>query len=213
VTFRGGHYKPASTNQPSVYTGYIDNAGSVPTLHVTSVYTAGGGTPWGASFTGSLGNGIDASIASGTNQLVVTQPTTGSPVIGLGSTVNIAGGTPSTATVTGVGSGLGLNGTYTLSSTVTGATTNEFMLVTGALPSPPDNLIVSGVTGTIATGQFVTDGGVNITGSPLLVTQSAGTGSWVVVGNYNPAFLNDATMVSSLSALVPGTYVQTQVAI
>jgi hypothetical protein len=206
VTFAVGAFKPALPIQSNTLKGYIDTTAGVSTLHVTSLDdgTAHSGF---ASFTGSLTSSFSASIASGTNQLVVTAPTSGNPVIGLGSSVSIPGGTPSTATVIGVGTASGLSGTYTLSATVTGAASSETMYGYGALPAPPTTLIVSGVTGELQQGMAVTDGGASLTGSPLLITGGSGT-TWTVAGNYYQGFLADSTMTASLTTLVPGEYIQ-----
>ena len=44
-----------------------------------------------------------------------------------------------------------------------------------------NNLTVSGVTGALAAGQLITDGGVSLTGPPLLITGGSGT-TWTVDG-------------------------------
>ena len=208
VAFSVGRFKPWTPIASSNLTGYIDAAGGVPTLHVTALPT----TPStaAANFTGSLGTQFTASIASGTPTLVVTSPAGsngGAAALGLGMTVNIPGGTPSTAHIQSLGTALGFAGTYTLDATITGATGSEAMFGTGILPGPPTALFnVGSVTGTIATGQYVTDGGINITANPLLITGGSGT-TWTVGGSYYPSFIADGTMVSSYSSVTPGQYI------
>ncbi len=202
---KAGAFAPMTPAQSNTLGGYIDAAGSVPTLHVLSLPTTPANAA--ANFTGSLGTQFTASIASGTNQLVVTAPTSGGVALGQGMTVNIPGGTPSMATITGIGTALGYNGTYTLSATVTGAATSETMFGTGTIPGPPTALFnVGSITGTIRQGMYVTDGGASLTGSPLLITGGSGS-TWTVAGNYYGSIINDTTMVGSQSAVVPGEYI------
>ena len=212
VTFAVGAFKPALPVQSNTLLGYIDTTAGVSTLHVTSLDD--GVTHSGfARFTGTLGTSFTASIASGTNQLVVTSPVISSPntglnaVIGLGMTVNIPGGTPSTAHIQSMGTALGASGTYTLDATVTGAATAEVMFGSGQLPGPATTLQATGITGTLQAGMAVTDGGASLTGSPLLITGGSGS-VWTVAGNYYAPINADATMIASLTTLVPGEYIQ-----
>ena len=212
VTFAVGAFKPALPVQSNTLLGYIDTTAGVSTMHVTSLDD--GVTHSGfARFTGTLGTSFTASIASGTNQLVVTSPVISSPntglnaVIGLGMTVNIPGGTPSTAHIQSMGTALGASGTYTLDATVTGAATAEVMFGSGQLPGPATTLQATGITGTLQAGMAVTDGGASLTGSPLLITGGSGS-VWTVAGNYYAPINADATMIASLTTLVPGEYIQ-----
>ena len=66
-----------------------------------------------------------------------------------------------------------------------------------------NNLTVSGVTGTIASGQLITDGGASLNGAPLLITGGSGT-TWTAYGGYYPSTITaDATMISTLSIVIP----------
>ena len=66
-----------------------------------------------------------------------------------------------------------------------------------------NNLTVSGVTGALAAGQLITDGGVSITGPPLLITAGSGT-TWTVTGAYYPNTITaDSTMIGTLSTVNP----------
>jgi hypothetical protein len=104
----------------------------------------------------------------------------------------------------------GRDGTYTINGS--GQTVaSETMFGTnssGSLPGPPTTLFnVSVSTGTLEAGMYVTDGGVNLTAQPLLITAGSGS-TFNVAGSYYPSFINDTTMVGSLSSLVPGSYIQ-----
>src|SRR6202034_4144006 len=221
VTFAVGAFKPTLPMQSNTLKGYIDTTSGVSTLHVTSLDDGASHVGF-ASFTGSLNTSFTGSTTSGNPTLTVSSPTTISPgvlsaVIGPGMTVysgtTLLGTVQSQATTTATNGFMGLSGTYTLAANAT-ATASGTMLGGCAAPAvcclagPPTNLTVSGVTGTIAIGMAVTDGGASITGSPLLITGGSGT-TWSVAGNYYPSISNDSTMVASFSTVVPGEYIQT----
>ena len=66
-----------------------------------------------------------------------------------------------------------------------------------------NNLTVSGVTGALAAGQLITDGGVSITGPPLLITAGSGT-TWTVTGAYYPNTITaNSTIIGTLSTVNP----------
>ena len=205
-----GTFVPAVPTPTSAVNGFI----SGNTLTVTSVGSSSPNTT--ATFTGSLNVPFTAKINNGSgaagNILTVTLPVVGNgglqvnPYIGVGTTISGAGVTSSPATVvTGLLTGLGANGTYTVNNSQT--VTSETMHASGLLPGLATNLTVSGVTGTIASGMLITDGGVNITGPPLLVTAAAVSGDVAIAPTYYPTFSGDTTMVGTLSTLVPGQYV------
>jgi hypothetical protein len=218
VTLAVGAFLPALPIQSNTMQGYIDTTAGVSTLHVTSLDdgTAHSGF---ASFTGTLGTSFTARIdAGGTanaaagNTLTVTLPTGTPPnnaYIGVGTVVCPAVGTSTftCATVTALGTGVGYQGTYTLNGSAQNIT-GQVMFGSGVLPGPATTLQTTSITeGTIGTGMAVTDGGVSLTGSPLLIT--AGSGAvWTVAGNYYPPIAADATMTASLTTLVPGEYIQ-----
>jgi hypothetical protein len=91
-----------------------------------------------------------------------------------------------------------------------GTAHSGFASFTGALSGtaggPLTTLTTSAATGTIQIGMAVTDGGVNITGSPLLITSGSGS-TWTVSGNYYPAISAEA-MTGSMTTLVAGEYIQ-----
>jgi hypothetical protein len=220
VTFAVGAFKPALPIQSNTLKGYIDTTSGVSTLHVTSLDDGSSHVGF-ASFTGSLNTTFTGSTTSGSPTLTVSSPTSIGPgilsaVIGPGMTVysgtTLLGTVQSQATTTATSGFMGLSGTYTLSANAT-ATASGTLLggcaspSVGCLAGPPTNLTVSGVTGTIAIGMGVTDGGASITGSPLLITAGSGT-TWTVAGNYYPPVQGDATMAASFSTVVPGEYIQ-----
>ena len=101
---------------------------------------------------------------------------------------------------------LALAGTYQLNTSV--ASTSGTFYGTGPLPAGPATLtVMSGLTGYLAAGQYVTDGGASLTAQPLLITGGSGS-TWTVAGNYYPSIVNDTTMVGSLSSVIPGEYIQ-----
>ena len=57
-------------------------------------------------------------------------------------------------------------------------------------------------------GMAISDGGVNITGSPLLITADRGPRWLTVAGNYYPPITPMRPMEASLTTLVPGEYIQ-----
>ena len=66
-----------------------------------------------------------------------------------------------------------------------------------------NNLTVSGVTGALAAGQLITDGGVSLTGPPLLITGGSGT-TWTAYGGYYPSTITvNSTMIGTLSTVIP----------
>jgi hypothetical protein len=66
-----------------------------------------------------------------------------------------------------------------------------------------NNLTVSGVTGALAVGQLITDGGASLTGPPLLISGGSGT-TWTAYGGYYPSTITaDSTMVGTLSTVIP----------
>jgi hypothetical protein len=66
-----------------------------------------------------------------------------------------------------------------------------------------NNLTVSGVTGTIAAGQLITDGGASLTGPPLLISGGSGT-TWTAYGGYYPSTITaDSTMIGTFSTVIP----------
>lgn len=211
VTFSLGAFAPMTPLQSSTFTGYIDNAGSVPTLHVTALPTTPAGAA--AAFTGSLTSSFTGST-NGTTTLTVTSPTNAAtaPVIGVGTQIQTTIGTvlatvQSQLTSTAASGVLGLAGTYQLNTSVASASGTFYG--TGPLPAGPATLtVMSGLTGSLNTGQYVTDGGASLTAQPLLIMGGGSGSSWSVAGNYYPSIVNDATMVASLSSIVPGTYVQ-----
>jgi hypothetical protein len=220
VTFAVGAFRPAQPMQSNTLKGYIDTTSGVSTLHVTSLDDGSSHVGF-ASFTGSLNTTFTGSTTSGSPTLTVSAPTVLGPgilsaVIGPGMTVysgtTLLGTVQSQATTTATNGFMGLSGTYTLAANAT-ATASGTMLggcaspSAGCLAGPPTNLTVSGVTGTLATGMAVTDGGASITGSPLLITGGSGT-TWTVAGNYYPSISSDSTMVASFSTVVPGEYIQ-----
>ncbi|HTZ67920.1 MAG TPA: hypothetical protein VMB83_10725, partial [Roseiarcus sp.] len=196
-----GAYKPA---RPSTtvngFNGYI--AGS--TLTVTSI--ASGNQ---ATFTGSLAyptNSFTASISGNVLNVTVAPTPANTMMIGLGVT---GAGVPANTYIIADGTGSQTTGTYILnnsatvsSETMTGmnlqTTTGNFLTASA--------LSVSGVTGTIASGMLVTDGGANI-GTPLIITSGSGS-SWSVAPNYAAPFSGDSTMVAVSTRLTAGMYVQ-----
>ena len=185
---------------------------------MTSLPTTGN-----ASFTGVLGNTFTGHVDNGTigtpgNTLTVTAtPSPGYPLLGVGTI--ISGGTSALSTpmtITGVlsvGTGPGLTGTYTVSGTAqtTGAT--GAMFGTGVLPAAANAMEVSSVTGTIAAGMLVTDGGVNISSNiPILMgavgPTVGGVVTWIINPTYYPENVTYTGLNATFSTLIPGQYVQ-----
>ena len=197
---KAGSFSPAKTLASNTVTASL--AGT--TLTVTALPTTPAGAA--ATFTGTLNTTFTGSM-SGTTTLTVSAHTSGSPVLGVGTTVyngaTLLGTVVSQATIGAVSTGgtQGLAGTYVLSAPAT--VSSGTLLGSGILPTGPTNLTVSSVTGTIQSGQFITDGGASLTGPPLLITGGSGT-TWTVLGNYYPAITSDTTMVASLIRLYPG---------
>ena len=206
VAFSLGQYKPAAPITSNTFQGYIDSSPAT-TLHVMSLDSS---THSGfAKFAGTLSSQFTGSMTATTG--VLTIGTAANAVVGVGTIVNSAPGAVTTfgpCTVTSLGTGLGGTGTYNTNCTPVSAVASELMDGTGPLPTGPTTLNVSGVTGTIAAGMVVTDGGASLTAQPLLIQGNCGTNCWTVTGNYYPAISADANMTASLTTIVPGEYLQ-----
>ena len=142
VIFSVGAFAPMAPLQSTTFTGYIDNAGSVPTLHVTALPTTPANAA--ANFTGALTSSFTGST-NGTTTLTVTSPTNPSatPVLGVGTRIQTTIGTvlatvQSQLTSAVSGGVLGLAGTYQLSASV--ATASGTFYGTGPLPAGPQTL-------------------------------------------------------------------------
>ena len=216
---KAGTFKPALPIQSNTLKGYIDTTAGVSTLHVTSLDDGVSHSGF-ASFTGTLGTSFTATIVPGTGSngaaigqglLTVTGPG-GSPpgqsaFIGVGTLVSPAVGSSAftPTNVIGLVSGAGYNGTYVVD--VSQTVSSQVMFGSGQLPGPATTLQATGITGALAQGMVVTDGGASLTASPLLIT--AGSGAvWTVAGNYYPPISGDATMQATLTTIVPGEYIQ-----
>ena len=197
-------------------------------LNDTGIWADAGG----AQFTGSI-SGTALTVASVQNGALSTGQTIAGagisgcpstcPTLSSGSgsswTLSASGGTVASEPVTAgafkpaapiasnVFNGYISGNTLTVTSI---GTTSGYASFTGSLSGT--TLTVSGVTGALANGMTITDGGVNLTGPPLL-TVGSGSSTWPVLGNYYTAGgatvppSGTETMYGTLSALVPGQYV------
>jgi hypothetical protein len=217
VTFSVGAFKPALPITSNNLNGYIDNGGgSTPTLHVTSIPPSATTTFTGtATFTATLGNTLTGNIPIGNTLNVTAAPGNGYTPLGVATRI-IGAGIPANTVVTGIisitNSATGV-GSYTLNNSVSTAVPSEAMFATGTLPAAASSLMVSSVSnGTIAGGMYVTDGGVNVTGSPIFISTSGPTvnslPTWVINQTYYPANITYSGLVGTLTTLVPGQYIQ-----
>jgi hypothetical protein len=209
---KAGAWKPAAPLATQNFLGYIDNAGSLPTLHVTSI-------PTGWTGTGSLGNIIQAASITGTTLTVTTatELNTGYALLGVGTVLTCplcSAGTTITATAlpTNSNTGTGAGGTYTITPSQTVASVAMWASVT--LPGPATALQVSATaSGALAANMLVTDGGVSINGQPIFVSGASTTvnalPAFPITPTYYPpsSILNDATMAATTTTLVPGQYI------
>ena len=206
-----GAFKPAIPIASNSFNGYIDNGGgSTPTLHVTSLPST-----TTATFNGTLGNAFTGNIPVG-NTLNLTAISTADgayPAVAIGTTI-LGTGVPANTVITGlVGTANGTVGSYTLNNTISSAIGSEAMIGTGILPGPADALMQNALTaGTITAPMVVSDGGVNITGSPILITSSGsavnGTPVWNINQTYYPPTVNYTNLVGTNTTLIPGQYIQ-----
>ena len=191
--------------------------GGVATLHLTSI------TPL-ATATGTLGNIIhhagkidNGARARRGNILTRHDHSSGSQPFVIRSRRRfslISGNAIAAGThVTGYLTGNGLTGTYTVDTPQLVAT-KQAMFVSGVLPGPANDLQTnnSSVTGTLGMSSWITDGGLNITGEPIILTATntattTGFSNWVINQTYTPAFTNDTALTASQTALVPGQQV------
>ena len=178
---------------------------------------SGSGTSWTTTTTtGSTLTGI--AIKSGTPGTVLTVvgiapvPTIRYPEVGVGSTLT-GNGIASGTHVSAYGTGNGLTGTYTVDTSqfVVAATP---MFTSGVLPGGANDVQTdnSSVTGTLGIAQWMYDGGLHITGEPLILTAintttTTGFTNWAINQTYVPAFTNDAALTTTQTALVPGQQV------
>ena len=216
VEFDVGAFAPGAPLPTSAVEGWIDDPGSVPTLHVNSVTSSSPNNI--VTFTGTLNFAFTAKIDNGSgaagNILTVTAPAIGNngllanPYIGIGTTITIPGGSPATDTVAGFGTGGGITGTYTMTHSQASVIASTTMHASGLLPGQAANLTVSGVTGAISAGMLITDGGTNITGPPLLTVGGVTAGDVPIVPTYYPTFTSSSgALTGTLSTIVPGQYV------
>lgn len=218
---KAGAWGPATPVASSTVSGYIDGSPAT-TLHVTALQTASGS----ATFTGSLTSEWTAAVAATTGVMTISAVSGGGGVcpglnciaaIGVGTLIDAAPGTTAfpqgQLKVVSLGTGAGAAGTYNVvnvsgGAPPTAAISSQLMDGSGVLPAGPTTLNTSGtITGTIAIGQYLTDGGVSITGQPLLITAGSGT-KWTVNANYYPAISADTGLVASLSTIIPGEYIR-----
>jgi trimeric autotransporter adhesin len=210
VTFSVGAFKPATPIASNSFNGYIDNGGgSTPTLHVTSLPSTAT-----ATFTATLGNTITGNIPIGNTLNVTAVPADGYTKLGVGTTI-IGAGVPANTTVTGILSITNPDGvgSYSLSNSVSSAVASEAMFATGVLPAAAANLMVSAVSaGTISASMVVSDGGVNITGSPLFISAAGpavnSLATWILNQTYYSPNTTYSGLVGTLTTLVPGQYIQ-----
>ena len=167
---------------------------------MTSLGTGGGY----AQITAVLGTDFQGQISG--NTLTVTFPADAfesNPLIGVGTTITGSGVTAGTV-VTALVTGRGFAGTYIVTPSQTVGSVNMFG--GGTLPGLPNTLSVSSVTaGALAVGMVLTDGGANITGSPLLINGNPFGSLWPVNGAYYQA-IGSETMYATLTTLAPGQY-------
>ena len=144
VALKGGAFAPMTPLQSNTFTGYVDNAGSVPTLHITALPTSP--TYAAATFTGSLVSSFTGGTGgTSSTTLTVTAPTSASavPVLGVGTQIQTTPGTvlatvPGQLTSTAASGVLGEAGTYSLNTAINVA--NGTMYGTGPLASRTDHV-------------------------------------------------------------------------
>jgi fibronectin-binding autotransporter adhesin len=66
-----------------------------------------------------------------------------------------------------------------------------------------NNLTVSGITGTIQSGMLITDGGVSLTGAPLLELTASCTATCTASGGYYSSTIGPESMTASLATVIP----------
>jgi fibronectin-binding autotransporter adhesin len=200
VTFSVGAYGPAT---PLVSGGFNGANGYLAgsTLTVTSIASANKATFVGSTalptniFTGSVPNNSNVMTVSGTITPANTMQV-GAIITGSGIPAN----TYITSGITGtVGTGAyALNWTNTTGSTVSGTWSSTYA---NPILAPT---VLNVTSGTPASGMRVTDGGVHITGQPLLITAGSST-PYTLNPNYYPAIASE-TMYGESTSLVPGQY-------
>ena len=104
-----------------------------------------------------------------------------------------------------------MTGTYTVDGSPQTVAAATPMFVSGVLPGPANDLQTdnSSVTGTLGTNMWAYDGGLNITGEPIIITAiqtatTTGFSNWVINQTYTPPFTNDTAMTATQTVLVPG---------
>ncbi len=215
-------------------TGYLDTAsgtsGGTATLHVSSTVWGTLALPTGTATAFLAAPGLPRSptpasvnpasiplTTSSSATYTVTFPT-GMTSINLGSSgtpvaFSVGQWKPAAPNVSGA-----VNG-YITSSGGSGACASNPCLTVTSLPAGTYNatfigtynpttggLSVSGVSGTIAAGELVTDGGVSIAGAPLAITSGSGS-NWNARGGYYTSTITaDATMSATRTFIAPNQY-------
>ena len=196
-------------------TGYITNSGTNATLNIVGLPVHGSLVVASTQTAHLSGAGITAAAsttitltASASPTYTITPNTT--PAVGsIGSPVTFSIGRWAPMTPLTSGSVIGyidMGGGSTPTLHVTDLPTGTSAAKFTASYDGANNLTVSGTpTGTVSANMLVTDGGLNITGQPLLI--KSGTGPFVVSPNYYLAFGTDSQMIGTITTLVPGSYV------
>ena len=211
-----GAFAPASPIVTNSVNGFI--SGNL--LTVTSVTL-------GATFTGQLSNQVTAKIDNGSgsagNILTVTAPTAVQfvsipigPQLAPGMTIsNVAGtitGSPTivsqlTSASTPALGQPGLAGTYLISGSpqLVASGTVQGTVSSGPPPGPPQDLNVSGVTGTLLATMIVTDSGAHIGPlSPLQTTSFSAALATVLPRSTIAIDRAPETMYGTTSSVIPG---------
>ena len=199
------------------FTGYTSGAsGSTATLNVSS--TQFGSTSSLAASTvisgaGLCANSVCPTVTSGSSSTYTLSfgAATAQNVGSIGSPIPMSAGQyQPAAPLASQQVTASIAGSTLTVSAISGPSTSTFTGVYSGLRAT-GNLTTSGATGTIALGQCIWDGGVNITPQyPLCVTGGGGS-TWSVNGgatgfNFYPA-ISSETMYATNVAIVPGTYI------
>ncbi len=88
------------------------------------------------------------------------------------------------------------------------AVNNAATVTSGSMAAGSSTMVTTAATGTIAQGQCFHDGGAQISESEPLCITGGTSPNWTVNSTYYPNGITAEALTTSLSALVPGTFVQ-----
>ena len=162
---------------------YLYGGGALSNTYITSLGTGTGGTgTYNINNSQTVGSNTLTLLSAGTQLTVTTAPSSSLQIGMTLSGVGITAGTTITAFVSGIGG----TGTYTVNTSQ--VATNIVNGFTGSGVGGTSLVVSSVSSGTIQVGMLLTGSGTNMSGSPIITSQSSGTtggvGTYIINAPY-----------------------------